>query len=76
LIFESKAIETYFLHHFNANVSGIIHSVGGVAAHGQIGTRMVGNNKNYQESRLAVLKSKFKSSVCTNSKGPFSPVFP
>lgn len=34
-------IKAYFLHHFNANVSGIIHS-GGVAVYGQIGTKTVG----------------------------------
>lgn len=43
--------------------------------HGQIGTKAVGNNKKYQESRLFVLKIRCKSSVCINSKGPFSPVF-
>lgn len=34
-------IKAYFLHHFNTNVSGIIHS-GGVAVYGQIGTKTVG----------------------------------
>lgn len=32
-------------------------------------------NKHYQETVLTVLKIRFKSSACTNSRSPFSPVF-